>query len=205
MLHALAATDSRRVVWWLHTARDGQHHAFAAEARELLARLPNAHTQVYFSRPGPFEDGVLAGRLDAVALGRLLLPVDATVYTCGPQAFMEGIAERVWPLGISDVHTELFGSPGAINPGIVGESPIHHPRFPPVPPGDMAPGSRSPAAGSARRGPRQRYASLLEFAEACDVPTRWACRSGVCHMCSTPTVSGAVRYVNDPPVPPAAR
>ena len=50
----------------------------------------------------------------------------------------------------------------------------------------------------------QRYASLLEFAEACDVPTRWACRSGVCHVCSTPAVSGAVRYVNDPPVPPPA-
>jgi ferredoxin len=36
--------------------------------------------------------------------------------------------------------------------------------------------------------------SLLEMAEACDVPTRWACRAGVCHTCSTPLVSGAVTY-----------
>ncbi len=203
MLHALAATDSLREVWWLHTARDGQHHPFAAEARELLARLPNAHTQVYFSRSGPSEDGVIAGPLDGAALGRLALPVDATVYTCGPRAFMEQIASACRLLGITDVRRELFGSADAINPGIVGESPIHHPQVPDGTPGDgpLVTFSRS---GLSAPWPGQRYASLLEFAEACHVPTRWACRSGVCHVCSTPTVSGAVRYVNDPPVPPPA-
>ncbi len=25
--------------------------------------------------------------------------------------------------------------------------------------------------------------SLLELAEACDVPVRWSCRAGVCHNC----------------------
>jgi ferredoxin-NADP reductase len=201
MLHALAVTDSQRVVWWLHTARDGQHHPFAAEARELLARLPNAHTQVYFSRSGPSGDGVIAGPLDHAALGRLALPVDATVYTCGPRAFMEEIASACRLIGITDVRRELFGSPDAINPGILGESPIHHPRVPDGAPGDgplvtfSRSGLSAPWAG-------HRYASLLEFAEACDVPTRWACRSGVCHVCSTPAVPGAVRYVNDPPVPP---
>jgi MOSC domain-containing protein YiiM/ferredoxin-NADP reductase len=203
ILHALAATDLLRVVWWLHTARDGQHHPFAGEARELLGRLPNAHTQVYFSRSGPSEDGVIAGPLDGAALGQLPLPVDATVYTCGPRAFMEQIASACRLLGITDVRTELFGSPDAINPGIVGESPVHHPQVPDGAPGDgplvtfSRSGLSAPWAG-------QRYASLLEFAEACDVPTRWACRSGVCHVCSTPAVSGAVRYLNDPPVPPPA-
>ncbi len=203
MLHALAAVDSLREVWWLHTARDGHHHPFATEAQQLLARLPNAHTQVYFSRSGPSEDGVIAGPLNDVALGRLGLPVDATVYACGPQAFMEQIASACQSMGITDVRTELFGSPDAINPGIVGESPIHHPRVPDGVPGDgplitfTRSGLSAPWAG-------QRYASLLEFAEACDVPTRWACRSGVCHVCSTPAMSGAVRYINDPLVPPPA-
>ena len=40
MLHALAATRSTRSVWWLHSARDGQHHPFAAEVRRLDARAP---------------------------------------------------------------------------------------------------------------------------------------------------------------------
>ena len=203
MLHTLAATDSQRVVWWLHAARDGQHHPFAAEARELLTRLSNAHTQVYFSRSGPPNDGAIAGPLNDMALRRLPLPVDSTLYTCGPQAFMDGIARARWSVGITDVRKELFGSRDAINPEIVGASPIHHPRAPDGAPGDgpLVTFSRS---GLCAEWAGQRYASLLEFAEACDVSTRWACRSGVCHVCSTPTVSGAVRYVNDPPVPPRA-
>ena len=34
------------------------------------------------------------------------------------------------------------------------------------------------------------YASLLELAEACDVPVRWSCRTGVCHTCETGLLSG---------------
>jgi hypothetical protein len=106
--------------------------------------------------------------LDGAALGRLALPVDATVYTCGPRAFMEQIASACRLLGITDVRRESFGSPDAINPGIVGESPIHHPQVPGGTPGDgplvtfSRSGLSAPWAG-------QRYASLLEFAEACDV------------------------------------
>jgi ferredoxin len=33
-------------------------------------------------------------------------------------------------------------------------------------------------------------ASLLELAEACDVPARWSCRTGVCHTCETPLLAG---------------
>ena len=36
--------------------------------------------------------------------------------------------------------------------------------------------------------------SVLELADACDVPTRWTCRSGVCHTCTTPLLSGDVTY-----------
>jgi ferredoxin len=44
----------------------------------------------------------------------------------------------------------------------------------------------------------QDYHSLLELAEACDVPTRYSCRSGVCHICLTGVVAGAARYVQAP-------
>ena len=47
------------------------------------------------------------------------------------------------------------------------------------------------------------YASLLEFAEACDVPVRWSCRTGVCHNCETALISGTVDYDPDPVEPPA--
>ena len=38
------------------------------------------------------------------------------------------------------------------------------------------------------------YQSILELAEACDVPVRWSCRTGVCHNCESGLVSGAIVY-----------
>ena len=53
MLHALAAETSTREVWWLHGARNGREHAFAAEVRGLLAGLAHHHSHVCYSAPDP--------------------------------------------------------------------------------------------------------------------------------------------------------
>jgi len=45
--------------------------------------------------------------------------------------------------------------------------------------------------------------SVLELADACDIPTRWACRTGVCHTCVTPLLSGDISYAPAPLEPPA--
>jgi ferredoxin len=47
------------------------------------------------------------------------------------------------------------------------------------------------------------YTSLLELAEACDVPVRWSCRTGVCQSCQTGLFAGTVSYSPDPVEPPA--
>ena len=47
------------------------------------------------------------------------------------------------------------------------------------------------------------FQSLLELAEACDIPVRWSYRSGVCHTCETGLVSGTVGYRPDPIDAPA--
>src|SRR6266576_430292 len=39
MLHALAAARSTRQVWWLHGARDREHHPFAGEVHRLMLAL----------------------------------------------------------------------------------------------------------------------------------------------------------------------
>ena len=51
MLHALVAEGSTRPVWWVHGARNGSEHAFAAEARGLLAQLPGARSLICYSSP----------------------------------------------------------------------------------------------------------------------------------------------------------
>lgn len=53
MLYALVAARSPREVWWLYGTRDGTEHPFAQESRDLLARLPNAHRHICYSRPAP--------------------------------------------------------------------------------------------------------------------------------------------------------
>jgi len=190
MLHRLAAEHSDREVWWLHTARDD---AFAAEAHALLAALPNAHEHIFRTSEGR--------RLTAAALPGLGLPVEASAYICGPQSFMDDMRAALTGLGLDPgrVFTELFGERSAINPGVVG-AVVVAPHQPAGPPGT------GPAVTFARAGLTARWpdgeSSLLTLAESCDVPTRYACRTGVCHTCVTPLLSGDITYDPEPLEPP---
>ncbi|MEV0456448.1 MOSC and FAD-binding oxidoreductase domain-containing protein [Catellatospora methionotrophica] len=198
MLHALAATQPDRAVWWVHGARDAAEHAFAVESRELLRRLPNAHAYICYSRPGPEDrDFDTTGRITPDVLRGLNLPPDTAAYLCGPTAFMSEITSALGELGLgaSQVHSELFGAQGGLTPGIAA-APAPPPHAP-----DGTPGT-GPAVSFVRSGLTvpwsPAYASLLEFAEACDVPVRWSCRTGVCHTCVSGLLSGEVSYSPEP-------
>jgi ferredoxin-NADP reductase/MOSC domain-containing protein YiiM len=185
MLHELAAAHRDRGVWWIHVARSADEHPFAGEAHELLATLPDSHEHVIFT--------ARSGRPTGAMLAGLGIPVEASAYLCGPVSFMDDMRAMLVDLGLDGarVHTELFGSRPALNPGITDVVTA----TPHQPPG--APGT-GPQVTFARSGLSVRWAdrhtSLLELAEACDVPTRWSCRTGVCHNCITPVLSGELAY-----------
>jgi ferredoxin-NADP reductase len=193
MLHELAAARSTRDVWWIHAAREPREHPFAAEAHALLASWPRAREHVIYS--------ATEGRLGKDKLIALDVPVSATAYVCGPASFMADMREALAATGLpsSRIRTELFGARSSINPGLTGRAQ-RPPHQPPGPPGT------GPLVTFARSGLSVPYASdgrtVLELAEACDVPTRWACRTGVCHTCTTPLLSGEVAYAPDPLEPP---
>jgi ferredoxin-NADP reductase/MOSC domain-containing protein YiiM len=206
MLHALVEEHSDREIWWLHGARSGRDHCFATEARGLLASLPNVRAQVYYSRPGSDDregrDFDRAGRLSASLLAELAPPPDAEAYLCGPTSFMEEISAGLAAIGLdaSHIHTEPFGPAPGLTPGIAS-TPA---RTPHPPAGDPGSGPTIEFARSNLAIPWSGdYASLLELAEACDVPVRWSCRTGVCHNCETTLIAGAVDYNPDPVEPPA--
>jgi ferredoxin-NADP reductase/ferredoxin len=206
MLHALAAERTGREVWWLHGARSGREHPFAAEARTLLTSLPNARSRVYYSRPGPGDvegrDFDAAGRLTAARLAELAPPPDADAYLCGPAPFMEEMGAGLAAIGLdpSRIRTEPFGPAPGLTPGIAA-APARAPH-PPV--GRPGSGPTVEFARSDLAIPWSGdHASLLELAEACDVPVRWSCRTGVCHNCETTLIAGAVDYSPDPVEPPA--
>jgi ferredoxin-NADP reductase/MOSC domain-containing protein YiiM len=206
MLQALAEEHSDRVIWWLHGARNRREHSFAAEARSLLASLPNVDTHVYYSRPGPDDlegrDFDSAGRLTASVLAELEPPRDAEAYLCGPAPFMEEISAGLAAMGIdtSRIHTEPFGPAPGLTPGIAA-TPARTPHPPAGQPGN---GATIEFARSNVAIPwSSDYSSLLELAEACDVPVRWSCRTGVCHTCETTLIAGELDYNPDPVEPPA--
>ena len=206
MLHELAEEHSEREIWWLHGARNSREHSFAAEARALLASLPNVHVHIAYSRPGPddvqgrdFDD---VGRVSASFLAQLELPRSAEAYLCGPAPFMEDVSAGLASIGVdvAHIHTEPFGPAPGLTPGIASAPS----RAPHAPPGEPGSGPTIEFARSNLAAPwSSDYASLLEFAEACDVPVRWSCRTGVCHNCETALISGTVDYDPDPVEPPA--
>jgi ferredoxin-NADP reductase/MOSC domain-containing protein YiiM/ferredoxin len=206
MLHVLAADRSPRPVWWLHSARNQAEHAFRHEAAELLRSLPDAHRVVCYSQPGPADqagaDFDVAGHLTGPVIEQAGVPMDADFYICGPGPFMHDIAADLTALGAAPGHvkSEIFGANDASTPGVVNDGPTR----PPHPP-DGAPG-QGPLVSFSRSNLSvawdAAFGTLLEFAEACDVPVRWSCRSGVCHTCETGLIGGAVAYQPEPLEPP---
>ncbi|MEZ0051116.1 ferredoxin-NADP reductase/MOSC domain-containing protein YiiM [Mycobacterium sp. MAA66] len=200
MLHALAAADSCRQVWWLYGARCGDEHPFARESHALLNRLSDSRSHICYSDPAPTDkvgiDFIEHGRLSIGAVRDLGLPPDADAYLCGPVAFMDAFSAALEHHGLEPgrIHTERFGSVAALTPGLTGQPVAPH-----LPLGLPGPG---PEVQFARSGVSAPFgppsASLLEFAEACDVPARWSCRTGVCHNCETALLSGSVRYDPQP-------
>jgi ferredoxin-NADP reductase/MOSC domain-containing protein YiiM len=211
MLHQLAATHDPRPVWWIHTARDRAHHAFAEEAHALLAQLPDAHEHIYYTHaespePGAAEPGTpgpgaavpfTRGRPTARSLADLGLPTDADAYLCGPPAFMDDLGGFLREHGLDPerIHTEQFSALSAVNPGVTSTTAVR-PHQPPGPPG-AGPLVTFVRSGITTPWP-DAHPTLLELAESCGIPTRWSCRTGVCHTCVTPLLSGDVTYTTPP-------
>jgi ferredoxin-NADP reductase len=203
MLHSLAASgsDSTREVWWCYGARNGREHPFAAEARALLNSLPHSHGFVAYSKPDDADqqgqDYDASGHLNLSLLQRLQVPKEADFYLCGPGAFLSDFTAELksWGVPDSSIHSETFGAESSITPGIAVTASV-----PPHPPsGGVGTGPTISFSRSGLSVPwGSQYGSLLEFAEACDVPVRWSCRTGVCHMCESGLIDGKVGYAPEP-------
>ena len=209
MLHALADDARNHEVWWLYGARNSQEHPFAVEVRSLLARLPNARVCVCYSQPGPDDrpgqQFDRLGRLTPDVLDSAGVPLEADFYLCGPAAFMRDHVQalRTRQVVSGRIHTEVFGPEPSVTPGIA-DQPTRQPHQP----AGRAFVGTGPYVTFARSSLTTRwspdYLSLLELAEACDVPVRWSCRTGVCHTCESRLLDGQVVHSPDPLDPPGA-
>ncbi len=202
MLHALASgnANSPRDVWWIHAARSAKDHVFAQEARQLLATIPGSHSAIAYSKPDPADrpgdDFDIQGRWNFASLEKFAIPTGADFYICGPSAFLEDMNRDLTSLGVPQeaIHSEIFGPASGIEPGVTKRE-MKRPH-PPVPPGT---GSVVSFTRSGLAVPWDtRFKSILELAEACDVPVRWSCRTGVCHTCECAILAGRLHYAPEP-------
>ncbi|MGC2403166.1 MAG: MOSC and FAD-binding oxidoreductase domain-containing protein [Acidobacteriaceae bacterium] len=206
MLHSLASAGAARDVWWCYGARNGKEHPFALETRQILGKLPRSHSLIAYSQPDDSDEQGknydVHGHLSVSMLQKLEITQTADFYLCGPPAFLSRMMADLqsWEVPYARVHSEVFGTEAPMTPGIAAATP----KAPHSPAGN--PGS-GPTVSFTRSGLTvpwdARFSTLLDFAEACDVPVRWACRAGVCHNCESGLIAGDVRYSLQPLDPPA--
>jgi ferredoxin-NADP reductase/MOSC domain-containing protein YiiM len=206
MLHTLAAAKSQRPVWWIYGARNRAEHPFVEESRSLLKQLPKGRGYIVYSRPATTDqlatDYDAEGHIAADLLEKVGVRPDSEFYLCGPTSFLRSMREGLsnWDVAAANVHMEVFGTLDGITPGMAQVAHTPH-----VPQGARGPG---PSVSFARSGITAawdpKFASLLEMAEACDVPVRWSCRTGVCHTCTTGLIGGSVAYHPEPLEEPAS-
>jgi ferredoxin-NADP reductase/MOSC domain-containing protein YiiM len=205
MLHTLAAEGSQREIWWIYGTRNSSDHPFAEESSSLLKQLSRGRKYIVYSRPAAVDrvgaNFDVPGHIDAALLERIGVSRNSDFYLCGPPSFLQNLRDglRNWGVPAENVHTEIFGALDAITPGIARVD--HTPHQPQGPPGSGPPVSFTRSGITAAWDPK--FGSLLELAEACDVPVRWSCRTGVCHSCISGLVSGSIIYDPEPLERPA--
>jgi ferredoxin len=158
-----------------------------------------------YSRPAAIDqagaDFDASGHIDAALLERIGVSRNSDFYLCGPSSFLQSMRDGLgnWGVLAENVHTEIFGSLEAITPGMA--QVVDTPHLPQGPPGSGLPVSFARSGITAAWDPK--FGSLLELAEACDVPVRWSCRTGVCHTCMTGLIGGSIIYNPEPLERPA--
>jgi ferredoxin-NADP reductase/MOSC domain-containing protein YiiM len=200
MLHALASEGSQREVWWIHGTRNRVEHLFAEESRFLLKQMSRGRSYIVYSRPAATDQQQMdfdgSGHVDTDLLRRIGVSLDSDFYLCGPSSFLENMRGglRNWGVLAGNIHTEIFGALESVTPGMARVD--HTPHLPQGSPGSGPSVSFNRSGITTTWDPK--YQSLLELAEACDVPVRWSCRTGVCHNCMTGLIGGSISYNPEP-------
>ena len=194
MLHALAAGAIDKANLAATRKPERLRTSVCRGNADCLEPLAHHHSYICVQlapipRIGPTLISTLPATPSMRVLQELELPRNADFYICGPSAFMSDLTGGLaaWGVAPGRIHTEMFGAGPSITPGIAA-SPRRQPHLPTgsVGSGPMVSFARSGL--DVRWGPS--FQSLLELAEACDVPVRWACRTGVCHSCESGLVAG---------------
>jgi ferredoxin-NADP reductase len=196
MAKACTQGNSRRNLWFLHGARNGDYHAFC---QEVNAIADNSNLQVHYkySRPRPEDEGMYhsQGYVDKQLIETSILPqikqiygsTDAEYFLCGSPSFMDAIREGLSELGVPQerVFLESFSKGASTksetkntfsNNGKVDSAEIVFVQ------------SGKTLTWNSGDG------TILEFAENNGINPPYSCRQGICLTCMCAIQEGEVEY-----------
>ncbi|MEO1207759.1 MAG: pyridoxamine 5'-phosphate oxidase family protein [Pseudomonadota bacterium] len=118
MLHAAAAQDADRPVWYVHGARNSAQHAFRSEVDALVASRANLAKHIRYSQPSDTDTAGIdfddAGRITAQTLLDLNAGPGANYFLCGPAQWIAVLRAGLETAGVPahHIHFETFGPTG---------------------------------------------------------------------------------------------
>ncbi|WP_218594458.1 ferredoxin reductase [Pseudonocardia oceani] len=170
MLRTLARRRTLPDVVLVHSAPDAGEVLFGGEIDRLSAEHPGLRVHEQHTRRD--------GRLDLAALDTVCADWrEREAWVCGPNAMLDE-AERVW------------GDAGLARR-------LHVERFSADLTGGEAEGGTVTFGASGREVEVDGATTLLEAGESAGVALPFGCRTGICHSCTVPLRSGAVRDLRD--------
>ena len=201
MANAIAASGSKREVYFFFGVRNVREHIHKAELEKLAAENDNIHLHIAYSKPSEKDvkgkDYQHEGRVGIELLKEILPSNNFEYFLCGSGAFMKSLTDglEAWGVPDKDVHFEAFG-PATVKKKTVVPSPSETVHLAKI------------NVTFARSNKTVRWEpsleNLLEFAKAQGVKIDSGCCAGSCGSCGVAIKSGDVDYLKKPDATPEA-
>jgi uncharacterized protein len=199
MAIAIAASGSKREVWFFFGVRNRREHIHKADLEKLAAENDNIRLHVCYSKPGADDvkgrDYQHEGRVTVELMKELLPSNNFEYYLCGPGAFMKSITDglEAWGVPDKDVYFEAFG-PATVKKNTAVLTPEETTHLVKI------------NITFSRSGKTVRWepstGNILEFARAQGVRIDSGCCAGSCGSCVVAIKSGDVDYLKRPDAEP---
>ena len=201
MANAIAASGSKREVYFFFGVRNVREHIHKSELEKLAAENDNIHLHIAYSKPGERDvkgkDCQHEGRVGIELLKEILPSNNFEYYLCGSGAFMKSLTDGLEAWGVPDsvVHFEAFG-PATVKKKTAVPSPSETVHLAKI----------NVTFARSNKTVRWEPASenILEFAKAQGVKIDSGCCAGSCGSCVVAIKSGDVDYLKKPDATPEA-
>src|SRR4051812_8193429 len=199
MAQAVAASGSKREVWFFYGVRNSKEHIHKQELEKLAAENEHIHLQVCYSRPSPSDvkgrDYQHEGRVGIELLKELLPSNNFEYYLCGNGSFMKSLTDglEAWGVPEKDVHFEAFG-PATVKKQAPQLTPSET-RF-------LAKTHVTFKRSGKAIGWDPAVGNLLDLALANGIRIDAGCRAGGCGSCLVAIKAGKVSYLSQPDAAP---